>query len=59
MSACRGRTAHPLLPPRVVLDRNGGGAYASMLIASARAGPGSLPSLTYYLQPTPRVLACS
>src|SRR5246127_3729320 len=29
------RAAHPLLPPRVVLDRNRGGAYASMLIASA------------------------
>ena len=31
----QGRAAHPLLPPRVVLDRNRGGAYASMLIASA------------------------
>src|SRR5207237_2345780 len=29
------RAAHPLLPPRVVLDRNRGGAYLSMLIASA------------------------
>jgi MFS family permease len=31
----QGRAAHPLLPPRVVLDRNRGGAYASMLIAGA------------------------
>ena len=30
------RAANPLLPPRVVLDRNRGGAYASMLIASGR-----------------------
>src|SRR5690242_1938810 len=29
----QGRAAHPLLPPRVVLDRNRGGAYLSMLIA--------------------------
>ena len=29
------RAANPLLPPRVVLDRNRGGAYASMLIASS------------------------
>jgi MFS family permease len=34
-AAWQGRTAHPLLPPRVVLDRNRGGAYLSMLIASA------------------------
>jgi len=31
----QGRAAHPLLPPRVVLDRNRGGAYLSMLIAAA------------------------
>src|SRR5216117_931541 len=29
------RAAHPLLPPRVVLDRNRGGAYLSMLIGTA------------------------
>jgi hypothetical protein len=29
------RAAYPLLPPRMVLDRNRGGAYLSMLIASA------------------------
>jgi MFS family permease len=31
----QGRAAHPLLPPGVVLDRNRGGAYASMFIAGA------------------------
>jgi MFS family permease len=31
----QGRAAHPLLPPRVVLDRSRGGAYASTLIAAA------------------------
>src|SRR5258708_28260423 len=31
----QGRAAHPLLPPRVVLDRNRGGAYLSMLIGTA------------------------
>ena len=41
--------AHPLLPPRVVLDRNRGGAYLSMLIASAGLFPTFL-FLTYYLQ---------
>src|SRR5260370_699113 len=34
-----GRSSHPLLPPRVVLDRNRGGAYASMVIASAGMFP--------------------
>jgi hypothetical protein len=29
------RAAHPLLPPRVVLDRNRGGAYLSMFVAAA------------------------
>ena len=43
--------AHPLLPPRVVLDRNRGGAYASMLIASAGLF-GIFLFLTYYLQQT-------
>ena len=47
----QGRAAHPLLPPRVVLDRNRGGAYASMLIASAGL-VGLFLFLTYYLQQT-------
>ncbi len=47
----QGRAAHPLLPPRVVLDRNRGGAYASMLIASAGLF-GIFLFLTYYLQQT-------
>jgi MFS family permease len=34
-AAWQGRAPHPLLPPRVVLDRNRGGAYASMLIGTA------------------------
>ena len=48
-----GRAAHPLLPPRVVLDRNRGGAYLSMLIASAGLFATFL-FLTYYLQQTLR-----
>jgi hypothetical protein len=32
----QGWTANPLLPPHVVLDRNRGGAYLSMLIAAAQ-----------------------
>jgi EmrB/QacA subfamily drug resistance transporter len=47
----QGRAAHPLLPPRVVLDRNRGGAYASMLIAAAGLF-GIFLFLTYYLQQT-------
>jgi EmrB/QacA subfamily drug resistance transporter len=47
----QGRAAHPLLPPQVVLDRNRGGAYASMLIASAGLF-GTFLFLTYYLQQT-------
>jgi EmrB/QacA subfamily drug resistance transporter len=47
----QGRTANPLLPPRVVLDRNRGGAYLSMLIASAGMFATFL-FLTYYLQQT-------
>ena len=46
------RAASPLLPPRVVLDRNRGGAYLSVLIASA-AMFGTFLFLTYYLQQTP------
>jgi EmrB/QacA subfamily drug resistance transporter len=47
----QGRAANPLLPPRIVLDRNRGGAYASMLIASAGMY-GTILFLTYYLQQT-------
>jgi EmrB/QacA subfamily drug resistance transporter len=50
-AAWQGRAAHPLLPPRVVVDRNRGGAYASMLIASAGLF-GIFLFLTYYLQQT-------
>ena len=50
-AAWQGRAARPLLPPRVVLDRNRGGAYASMLIASAGLF-GIFLFLTYYLQQT-------
>jgi EmrB/QacA subfamily drug resistance transporter len=46
-----GRAHYPLLPPRVVLNRNRGGAYASMLIASAGMFAVFL-FLTYYLQQT-------
>jgi len=45
------RAANPLLPPRVVLDRNRGAAYVSMLIASAGMF-GTFLFLTYYLQQT-------
>ena len=45
------RAASPLLPPRVVLDRYRGGAYGSMLIASAGMF-GTFLFLTYYLQQT-------
>ena len=47
----QGRAARPLLPPRVVLDRNRGGAYASMLIGTAGLF-GTFLFLTYYLQQT-------
>jgi EmrB/QacA subfamily drug resistance transporter len=47
----QGRAAHPLLPPRVVLDRNRGGAYASLLIGTAGMF-GIFLFLTYYLQQT-------
>jgi EmrB/QacA subfamily drug resistance transporter len=43
------RAEHPLLPPRVALDRNRGGAYLSMLIASSGMFATFL-FLTYYLQ---------
>ena len=50
-AAWQGRAAHPLLPPRVVPDRNRGGAYASMLIVGAGLF-GTFLFLTYYLQQT-------
>jgi EmrB/QacA subfamily drug resistance transporter len=43
------RAAHPLLPPRVVLDRNRGGAYLAILIVGASMF-GLFLFLTYYLQ---------
>jgi EmrB/QacA subfamily drug resistance transporter len=43
------RVAHPLLPMRVVLDRNRGGAFLAML-ASAAGMFGVFLFLTYYLQ---------
>jgi EmrB/QacA subfamily drug resistance transporter len=50
-AAWQGRAPHPLLPPRVVLDRDRGGAYVSMLIAGAGLF-GTFFFLTYYLQQT-------
>jgi EmrB/QacA subfamily drug resistance transporter len=50
-AAWQGRAPHPLLPPRVVLDRNRGGAYLSMLITGAGLF-GTFFFLTYYLQQT-------
>jgi EmrB/QacA subfamily drug resistance transporter len=45
------RAASPLLPPRVVLDRNRGGAYLAVLTAGAGMF-GIFLFLTYYLQQT-------
>jgi EmrB/QacA subfamily drug resistance transporter len=45
------RAPQPLLPPRVVLDRNRGGAYLTMLIASIGLF-GVFLFLTYYMQQT-------
>jgi EmrB/QacA subfamily drug resistance transporter len=50
-AAWQGRAAHPLLPPRVVLDRNRGGAYLSMLIVGVGLF-GIFLFLSYYLQQT-------
>jgi EmrB/QacA subfamily drug resistance transporter len=50
-AAWQTRAAHPLLPPRVVLDRNRGGAYLSFFIAAAGLF-GIFLFLTYYLQQT-------
>jgi EmrB/QacA subfamily drug resistance transporter len=48
-AAWQGRTAQPLLPPRVVLDRNRGGAYLAILIVGAGMF-GIFLFLTYYMQ---------
>src|SRR5215831_7182367 len=45
------RAASPLLPPRVVLDRNRGAAYLAVLLAGAGMF-GIFLFLTYYLQQT-------
>ena len=45
------RSSHPLLPPRVVLDRNRGAAYLGILIVGAGMF-GIFLFLTYYLQDT-------
>ena len=45
------RAPQPLLPPRIVLDRNRGGAYLTMLIA-ATGMFGIFLFLTYYMQQT-------
>jgi predicted MFS family arabinose efflux permease len=50
-AAWQGQAAHPLLPPRVVLDRNRGGAYLSMFIVGAGLF-GIFLFLSYYLQQT-------
>jgi len=46
-----GRAAHPLLPPRILLNRNRSGAYVAVLIASLALFATFL-FLTYYLQRT-------
>jgi EmrB/QacA subfamily drug resistance transporter len=43
------RVPHPLLPPRVLADRNRGGAYAAMFLASVGMF-GVFLFLTYYLE---------
>jgi EmrB/QacA subfamily drug resistance transporter len=50
-AAWQPRAAHPLLPPRVVLDRNRGGADLSIFIGTAGLF-GIFLFLTYYLQQT-------
>jgi EmrB/QacA subfamily drug resistance transporter len=47
----QGRAPHPLLPPRVILDRNRGGAYVATFVAGAGLF-GTFFFLTYYLQQT-------
>jgi EmrB/QacA subfamily drug resistance transporter len=50
-AAIESRVRNPLLPLRVVLDRNRGGAFVSMLLAAAGMF-GVFLFLTYYLQQT-------
>src|SRR3954469_2326715 len=50
-AALQRRSDHPLLPPRVVADRNRGGAYAAVLVVGAGMF-GVFLFLTYYLQQT-------
>jgi EmrB/QacA subfamily drug resistance transporter len=50
-AAWQGRAANPLLPPRVVLDRNRGGAYLAILLVGVGMF-GIFLFLTYYLQTT-------
>jgi EmrB/QacA subfamily drug resistance transporter len=45
----QGHASHPLLPPRVVLDRNRGAAYLAILIVGAGLF-GIFLFLTYYMQ---------
>jgi EmrB/QacA subfamily drug resistance transporter len=47
----QGRAASPLLPPRVVLNRNRGGAYLAILVVGAGMF-GIFLFLTYYMQQT-------
>ncbi|GAA1500911.1 MFS transporter [Streptomyces synnematoformans] len=47
----QGRAEHPLLPPRVVLHRNRGGAYLTMLIVGGGVF-GFFLFLIYYMQTT-------
>ncbi|MDX6639398.1 MAG: hypothetical protein QOF12_409 [Solirubrobacteraceae bacterium] len=49
--AVQQRAAHPLLPLRIILDRNRGGSYLAMLISVAGMF-GVFLFLTYYLQQT-------
>ena len=48
-AAWQTRAAHPLLPPRVVLDRNRGGAYLTMLVLGGGLF-GIFLFLIYYMQ---------
>jgi EmrB/QacA subfamily drug resistance transporter len=50
-AAWQTRAARPLLPPRVILDRNRGGAYLTMLITGAGIF-GIFLFLIYYMQGT-------
>ena len=50
------RASHPLLPPRVVLDRNRGAAYLAIFIVGAGLF-GIFLFLTYYMQVEPGLFA--